>query len=269
MRTIDANALEWQAPPAHHREGNIAFKRLFDGTPGSPDNYSFTLVRIEGGYFTPRHRHNYDQLRWCLSGSIDYGQGRAVRAGQVGYFPEGTYYGPQDITMQDAVVLQCGGASGQGFLTGAELRAGRARLEAKGSFEGGVFLRDTAEGRRKQDGFEAVWEEMAGRPLAYPPARFAEPVVMTPGAFAWRPAGAGVAYKHLATFGERRIGLEMWRVEAPYALALPAAPDLRLIYTLTGPGAGHAHAVEPGEEANVEAGVGGELMVITLPRVAG
>lgn len=269
MRSIDANALDWQAPPAHHREGNIAFKRLFDGTPGSPDNYSFTLVRIEGGYFTPRHRHNYDQLRWCLSGSIDYGQGRAVRAGQVGYFPEGTYYGPQDITAQDAVVLQCGGASGQGFLTGAELREGRARLETKGRFEGGVFVREAAEGRRNQDGFEAVWEEMSGRPLVYPPARFAEPVVMTPDAFDWRQVSEGVAHKHLATFGERRIGLDMWRVEAPARLALPAAPSLRLIYMLSGPSAGRAHALEAHEDIALEAGTSGELMVITLPPVAG
>jgi hypothetical protein len=269
MRSIDANALDWQAPPAHHREGNIAFKRLFDGAPGSPDNYSFALVRIAAGYFTPRHRHNYDQLRWCLSGSIDYGQGRAVRAGQVGYFPEGTYYGPQDITAQDAVVLQCGGASGQGFLTGAELREGRARLETKGRFEGGVFVRDGAEGRRNQDGFEAVWEEIAGRPLVYPPARFAEPVVMTPAAFDWRPAGDGVAQKHLATFGERRIGLEMWRVAAGAALVLPTSTALRLLYTLEGPNAGHAHAVPPGAAAALAPEGGAELLAITLPPVAG
>lgn len=265
MRHIDASALAWQEPPAHHREGHIAFKRLFDGTPGTRGNYTFALVRIEGGYHTPRHRHNYDQVRWCLSGSIDYGAGRAVRAGQVGYFPEGTPYGPQDIAAQDAIVLQCGGASGQGFLTGAELREGRERLAAKGRFEGGVFLRDEPGGRRKQDGYEAVWEEITGRALEYPPARFAEPVVMDPAAFAWTPAEGGVAAKHLGTFGERRLALEVWRLSAGAALDLPPSSALRLLYGLSGATRDVAWAVEPGEAARIAPGGEAEVFAITLP----
>jgi quercetin dioxygenase-like cupin family protein len=269
MRHADARALEWVEPPAHHREGHIAFKRLFDGTPGTPENYTFALVRILGGYHTPRHRHNYDQVRFCLTGSIDYGQGRAVKAGQVGYFPEGVPYGPQDITEQDAIVLQCGGASGQGFLTGAQLREGRARLEGKGRFEGGVFLRDEgAEGRRKQDGYEAVWEEVTGRRLDYPAARFAEPVVMDPAAFAWREAGPGLAQKHLGTFGERALAIEMWRIAPGAALELPGAPARRLAYAVAGAAAGEAWEAGPGEAARLAPAGGAELLVLSLPPVS-
>lgn len=268
MRTADAAAMTWQEPPVHHREGHIAFKRLFDGEPGTPGNYSFTLVRIEGGYYTPRHRHNYDQVRWCLSGSIDYGGGRAVRAGQVGYFPEGTPYGPQDITAQEAIVLQCGGASGQGFLSGAQLRDGRSALAGKGRFEGGIFIRDEGEGRRKQDGYEAVWEEVSGRRLEYPAARYAEPIVMDPAAFAWRPAGPGLGRKHLGTFGEHALSIEAWQLEAGAELPLPAEPALRLAYALGGAASGRAWEVAPGEAATIAPGAATELLLITLPPIA-
>lgn len=267
MRHADARGMEWVEPPAHHREGHIAFKRLFDGTPGTPDNYTFALVRILGGYYTPRHRHNYDQVRFCLSGSIDYGQGRAVKAGQVGYFPEGVPYGPQDITEQDAIVLQCGGASGQGFLTGAQLREGRAALEGKGRFEGGVFVREEGEGRRKQDGYEAVWEEVMGRRLDYPPARFAEPVVMDPAAFAWAAAGGGLARKHLGSFGERPLSLAMWRIAPGAALDLPAEPARRLLYAVGGEAAGEAWELAPGEAGRIAPAGGAELLLISLPAV--
>lgn len=265
MRSANAATLDWHEPPAHHREGHIAFKRLFEGTPGTAENYTFTLVRIVGGYHTPRHRHNYDQVRWCLSGSIDYGQGRAVKAGQVGYFPEGTPYGPQDITEQDAIVLQCGGASGQGFLTGAELRAGRERLAAKGRFERGVFVRDEPGGRRNQDGYEAVWEEMMGRPLAYPAARFSEPVVMDPTAFAWQQAGPALARKHLGTFGERRLALEVWRIGAGGVLELPPGPALHLVYGISGAARDMAWEIAAGEPGRFAFEDAAELFVIALP----
>jgi hypothetical protein len=263
MRAADAATIDW-FEPTHHREGHIAFKRLFEGRPGTPDNYTFALVKIEGGYHTPRHRHNYDQVRWCLSGSIDYGQGRAVKAGQVGYFPEGTYYGPQDITAQEAIVLQSGGASGQGFLTGAQLREGRAKLDAQGRFEGGVFVREDGAGRRNQDGYEAVWEAVTGRPLVYPPAAFSEPVVMDPAAFPWSEAAPGVARKHLGTFGGRGLRLEVARLEPGAVLDLPGEPALRLLYVVRGDAAGRAWALEAGDSARIPAG-GSEVMLLTLP----
>jgi hypothetical protein len=266
MQVADAATLDWFAPPAHHREGHIAFKRLFEGEPGTPDNYTLALVKIEGGYHTPRHRHNYDQVRYCLSGSIDYGQGRAVQAGQVGYFPEGTAYGPQDIAAQEAIVLQCGGASGQGFLTGEQLRAGRALLEARGRFEGGVFR---GEDGRNRDGYEAVWEAVSGRPLDYPAARFVEPVVMSPAAFAWRALRDGVARKHLGSFGERELRLELWRLDAGAALDLPGVPALRLLYGLAGAAQGRAWRLQAGEGARLAPEGASEIFAITLPPVGG
>jgi hypothetical protein len=273
MRIANSQEMQW-APVSGHREGRILFKRLFDGPENSPDNYELALVRVEGGYHTPRHRHNYEQVRFCLEGSIDYGQGRSVGAGQVGYFPEGTHYGPQDIVDQTALVLQCGGASGQGFMSFRQLRDGHVALAAKGRFERGVYVAPAGtEGRRKQDGYEAIWEHVNGRPLAYPPARYSEPVVMEPGSFEWRAIGPGVSARSLGRFSERGLALCFWRLAPGAALALPPEHAVRLLYVTAGAigqgGAGTALEFASGEAAALASEAGADLFAITLPPALG
>jgi len=274
MQIVDSSAMEWAAPGTKHRDGDIRFKRLFEGQEGTPENFSFMLVKIEHGYGTPRHRHNYDQVRYCLSGAIDYGNGRAVKAGQVGYFPEGTFYGPQEITAQEALVLQGGGESGQGFMSGRQLRAGYESLAATGGrFEDGVWIApDGQGGRRKQDGYEAVWEHVNGRPLVYPAARYNEPVVMEIAAFAMRPVAPGVERRRLGVFGERGMEIATWRLAPGAALALPAENAVRLLWTMAGAtragGAGTAIMLVPGEAARLDSPQGADLFAIVLPPVA-
>jgi hypothetical protein len=273
MRVVDSTAIEWTRPGTKHRDGDIQFKRLFEGTEGTAENFSFMLVKIEAGYGTPRHRHNYEQIRFCLDGAIDYGGGRAVRAGQVGYFPEGTFYGPQEITAQTALVFQGGGESGQGFMSGRALRAGyEALAKTGGRFEDGVYLApEGTPGRRKQDGYEAVWEHVNGRPLEYPPARFNEPVVMEPDAFAWAPQGPGLHRRRLGVFGERGLAVEIWRLDAGATLRLPADDAVRLLWTMTGATAagpaGTAMELAPGEAADLRAGEPTQIFSLVLPPV--
>ena len=110
-----------------HRSGGIDFKRLLQGSPGSPDNFELSIVRTAGDYFTPRHRHNFDQVRLCLEGAMNYAPGKDLKAGTVGYFPEGTFYGPQSSTSKSVVLLlQMGGSAGYGFFH--ELSAVESRL---------------------------------------------------------------------------------------------------------------------------------------------
>ena len=97
-------------PVSGHRSGGIDFKRLIQGTPGAADNFELSLVRTAGDYYTPRHRHNFDQVRFCLEGVMNYAPGKNLERGAVGYFPEGTFYGPQqDTAVSVTLVLQMGG----------------------------------------------------------------------------------------------------------------------------------------------------------------
>src|SRR5262249_9720924 len=144
------------------------------------------------------------------------GPGKVLAAGEVGYFPEGTHYGPQKDQRAErlTLVLQFGGISGAGFISTRQIRAGHEALSREGEFTGGVFRRHSGEGRRSQDGWEAVWEHIQGRRLVYPPARFQEPMLMKPENFVWLDdaRAPGIARKPLGSFTERGTRLEMLRL---------------------------------------------------------
>src|SRR5881296_2822076 len=88
MQAADPARVAWTTVSGH-RAGRIEFKRLLHGTPGRPDNFELSLVRTFADYATPRHRHNFDQIRCCLSGAMNYAPRKDLVAGSVAYFPEG------------------------------------------------------------------------------------------------------------------------------------------------------------------------------------
>ncbi|MBI3708555.1 MAG: hypothetical protein HY246_12900 [Proteobacteria bacterium] len=276
MRLVDSNQIQWSIVSGH-REGDIRFKRLINGTEGSPDNFELSLATSRGEYYTPRHRHNFEQIRLCLEGAVNYGGGKEVKAGQVGYFPEGAYYGPQNMTDQRALVLQFGGASGQGFMSYRQLDEGYKRLKEFGEFRMGVFHRRDGEGRRNQDGYEAVWEFVNGRKLEYQAPRYAETVLIEPSAFGWRAAGMGAQRKLLGVFSERELKLEIIRLEAGGSLQVRTTEEIGLGYVLSGaleaPDAalvdGVAFEIGPHEQVVMSSHSGGEIFLMTLPPAVG
>ena len=51
------------------REGKLDQKHLLFGEDGSPNNFDLnTGLTGGGGWRTPRHRHNFDQIRYVLKG---------------------------------------------------------------------------------------------------------------------------------------------------------------------------------------------------------
>ncbi len=217
-------------PVSGHRSGGIDFKRLLKGRPGSPGNFEFSLVRTAPGYYTPRHRHNFDQVRFCLAGAMNYSPGKDLEAGSVGYFPEGTFYGPQSETVESVtLLLQMGGAAGFGFMSYDQLNDGYQRLCDYGSFDRGVFTRSSPDGRTvRKDSYEAVWEHVMRREVEYPAPRYEEPIVMYPRNFKWMSAGGGFETRRIGGFGER--GLELSFVRGPrgarHTVTNIAAPEL-------------------------------------------
>jgi len=97
---------------AHVREGTMRSRRLLVGESGTPGNFSLQLSSTPT-YYSPRHRHNFDQVRFQLEGDFDFAADGVMKPGSVAYFPEGTYYGPQSgPTLSTTLVLQFGGAVG-------------------------------------------------------------------------------------------------------------------------------------------------------------
>lgn len=261
--------------PLPHRVGRIAFKYLLDGEPLSPDNFSLVLSRESASFFSPRHRHPWDQVRYCIEGSVPIAPRLSIDAGEVGYFPEGVHYGPQEgDTDRLVLVLQFGGASGQGYLGRDQVKAGHAALDSEGTFDGGVFRRaDTESGRRNQDGYEAIWQKVMGKPVVYPSPRFKGPVVMQPQNFAWAPLGGspGVRHKKLGTFSERGAALELREIDRGVSHEMAASADRRLIFVTEGEGNQYrrhtAIRLDPGEPLTLEAKTATEILLITLPMI--
>jgi hypothetical protein len=267
----------------HIREGTLRSRRLLVGEPGTPGNFSLQLSSTPT-YASPRHRHNFDQVRFQLEGDFDFAADGAMKPGSVAYFPEGTYYGPQSgPTPSTTLVLQFGGASGSGYISAEEYERAAAELAKHGTFAKGVYTRLKPDGGKiNKDAHEAVWEQVNGRPLEYPHERYLRPVFMDPESFEWTPVEGqpGVSCKHLGEFSERRTRLALYRIDAGASLPLE---DLSIYFVTSGSGsiyafddaAGDARRFEPratihlasGDRATAAASPAGavELLHIGLP----
>ncbi|HXX70656.1 MAG TPA: hypothetical protein VEI55_00070 [Candidatus Acidoferrum sp.] len=207
----------------HVREGVFRSRRILNGIPGTPGNFSLQLA-VTPNYYSPRHRHNFDQVRYQLEGDFDFAGDGVMKPGSIAYFPEGTYYGPQaSAAANSTLVLQFGGASGSGYISSEQYERASAALAKQGTFAKGIYTRLHPDGRKiNKDAYEAVWEEVNGRPLVYPHERYQRPVFMDPESFGWMPleGQSGVSLKHLGQFSECCTRIAFFKAEPGAALEL-------------------------------------------------
>jgi len=226
------------------RGGTIEFKTMLEGAPGTPGNYHLLIANTDISFKSPRHRHNFDQLRYSLEGPTHTGDNCILEEGDLAYFPEGTYYGPQDQQATGksslTMVIQFGGPSGSGFMTRAELDRAYDELKEVGRFEEGIYKRDTQQvGERKnQDAYEAQWEHHNKRKLKYNKPRFAQAVQFRESNFEWVPLKSchGVATKHIGTFTESMVGVKFIQLQSGTHFEMPRSEQTRLLFVKTGTG---------------------------------
>ena len=248
----------------------MAHKRLFEGEEGSPDNYMLVMSNEPKGYFSPRHRHPWDQIRFCLSGKIPIAKGLYVEGGEIAYFPEAAHYGPQEGG-EDRIVLllQFGGASGQGFIGPDLLNEARRELADSGTFEGGVYTVETPKGRSNRDAYEAIWLHVMGGQLDYVSPAYKAPIVMRPEALQWeRASEPGVAVRNVGLFPHRGLAIASWKLDPGARHHVHATPAIRFLFVTEGAGSiggqelrrWSAVRLQPGEGAEIASESGLELM---------
>jgi hypothetical protein len=139
-----------------------------------------------------------------------------------------------------------------------------------------VFRRESGEGRKNQDGYEAVWEHVNKRPLEYPKPRYQSPILTNPENFEFLDFGQpGVRRKSIGAFSERGTRAEFFAVEPGATLTLPAEQAIRLGFVLRGLGTSgsetwtveSAFRVNPGEAGALKAEETSETFVATLPLI--
>lgn len=283
MKLAHSLTTPW-APVPSVRGGTIKFKTLLEGQEGTPTNYQLLLADTDVSFKSPRHRHNFDQVRFSLSGSTNIGPKRNLEEGDLAYFPEGTYYGPQnqeEVGQESlAMVIQFGGPSGNGYMSKRQMEDGFNKLSAEGEFEGGVFRRNAPapDSRKNQDAYEAIWEYQNGRPIAYSRPRFMDPVHFREENFEWQPLPEhpGVAFKHIGSFTEKDIAVQFIRLDAGSTYTLPARQQKQVIFVKNGTGrfgTGEewfqhtAVDLDTGESVDMRATTPSEAMVLLFPRV--
>ncbi|HSV81074.1 MAG TPA: hypothetical protein VLK85_17895 [Ramlibacter sp.] len=281
MNIAHSETTPW-GPVRTLRGGKLTLKELLDGDDSSRTNFSLVLADTDVSFKSPRHRHNFDQIRITLEGSTNYGPKQNIEVGDIAYFPEGTHYGPQDQELVGqssmAMVIQFGGAAGNGYMSQRQARAAQQALEAFGRFEGGIYKRERgAEGGRvNQDAYEAIWEHHNGRPIDYPRPRLTEPVHFRAANIPWQPVDGqpGAFVKELGTFSERGIRLACLKIEAGASYALPALQQEHVLFFNQGRGdfaAGEHWApydaahLAAGEAATLRASETTEALVLALP----
>jgi hypothetical protein len=279
MKIVQGEELQWERG-LEHRGGMFHFRRLMEGEPGTIDNFQLSLGRMGGAFYSPRHRHNFEQVRFQLGGALDFARDGKMTAGMVGYFPEGMAYGPQSQDPESTpmtVVLQMGGASGSGYLSRNEVKAGMDALKSEGEFKDGVFRRHAdVPGKRNVDGYQAIWEHVNKRPMTYPKPRYSRPFMMDPSHYEWLAVAdaPGVCEKFVGTFTERRSSARFLRLDAG---ATFAATGRGIFFVLHGTGTVAGDRLQPlttiyldhGETATLATREPVELLHLGLPDLRG
>jgi hypothetical protein len=264
-----------------HPTGAISFQHMLKGEPNSPDNFMYILGRQDTDFWMPRHRHNFEQIRLPVRGDMNLGRGMVLREGEVGYFPEGMAYGPQDDPLGDAapgkrvqLVLQFGGASGYGFMSIEQRRRARRELAETGRFDGNYYYRSDG---KAVWGLNAIWEHVYGERLKYPRSRYKNVIIADPKRFNWLPVpdAEHVDRRYLGSFSERGAWIEMTRLRPDTRWSSTEPRGRRLMVVLSGGGAcgqtpvGRLTAlqVEPDETLHLSAETETELFVVGLPPV--
>jgi len=226
---------------------------LLTGDEERPDNYRVRFGENgldSGDKGSPRHRHNFDQLRYPLVGDHPIAPDLVIPEGWVGYFPEGTFYGPYGLptTPLTMLVAQFGGPSGMGYASVAQGRKGYDALVARGGrFEDGFYVWEDENGEtHKQDAFEAKWEAIYERTITYPDARYHTFVLMNPASYAYvkDPEQSGVARKLLGAFTEREVRIGFVQVDKGATFTVGTEPAAEILFLQHGAVSinGEAHA---------------------------
>jgi hypothetical protein len=239
-----------------HPRGTVSFNYLLmGGEPESLENYRYILGRQEGDFNMPRHRHAFEQIRLPLVGDMNLGEQGILHEGEIGYFPEGQTYGPQDDPLdtpkQLQLVLQFGGASGLG------MAAARGRGPASARPEG--------EHRPER------------RDIKLPRPRYKSVIILDPARFNWLPvSGAdGVERKYFGSFTERAFWIEQVKIASGAEWTSSTDAGRRLIVALSGEATVDdtkisrlaAMQVEAGEELHVTVTEEMVLYIVGLPPV--
>lgn len=200
-----------------------------------------------------------------------------MKPGLLGYFPEGSFYGPQTANKANAtVVVQFSGPSGSIFLSPKQVVEASDAMKKIGVFDKGVFRRnDGVEGKKNMDSFQATWEYATKQPMIYPKPQYADSIMMDENNYEWWPLDgvARVSEKSFGTFTDCKIRCAKYKLEPGADFG---ATGRGIYLVLSGEGTVEGRPMRPltsvyldsGEKAAFGATQTAEILLLGLPNVA-
>jgi hypothetical protein len=88
------NLFQAEAVVQPHRQTVLRNAEFEDPRDGRRFRVGYSRQQ-NSNYYSPPHRHTFDQIRFIVSGKVKYGPMR-LSGGDVAYFPEGVFYGPTE-----------------------------------------------------------------------------------------------------------------------------------------------------------------------------
>jgi mannose-6-phosphate isomerase-like protein (cupin superfamily) len=220
MKIVETDKIPYELVTKSNRPGRVHRKFVREGEISPGVGFTADLVYYEGGHGTfnaPRHRHAFDQIRFVVSGRPDFGHHQVAKDGQSIFFPAGAHYGPETIEEAEVMLIQWS----RDWVTRAQHDATYTEMQKVGQFKDGYYVTVDSDGKeRRADGRDAVWETFMQRKLVYPVPRYAQPVIMEPQGFAWRPVGDGADIKMMGRFTEDDVYVAQYRWEPGGSLGL-------------------------------------------------
>jgi len=260
------------------RGENALHRTLLQGKKGTSLNFEYGIATFKNeGNGSPRHKHVFDQFRYAIKGDIEYNPGQVIPEGCLGYFPEGTPYGPFKIDPK-TVFLSCqfGGPSGQGFVHRQELGVAQKALASEGTFEKGLYTWIDRDGKKhNDDSHKAVWKRATGKEVEMPAPRYQDPILIFPDNYKWREIGPLVEEKLLGVFNERNTYAKMLRIGKGGSYVRKAEGQISLYFVVDGALSINGNEVcqkhdgcefEADEEAKLSAMADTTLLIYGMPQ---
>lgn len=128
--------------------------------------------------------------------------------------------------------------------------------------------------KHNQDSYEAVWEHVHGRPVAYPKPHYQAPVLLEPERFEWRHEAHGVLARELGRFNGFGLRLAQLRLAAGARFEPDTSAQDLLLFCLDGTGQANGEPVRRWttleaarlERVELTAGTDTEFFLFGLPR---
>jgi hypothetical protein len=169
-----------------------------------------------------RHAHQFSQVRFCISGAMNFGIDR-FEAGDVQIIGDSVKYGPMQPAKQPSseplkfLQTQFTGPSGLPFIDKAMLQTTQDELSRRGVFDNGVYRPD---GGNPLDSFEAIvlaiklgTYELTGKErIEYAPSRTLHPIHIRTSELPWRDSAPGISVKHVAYLYETGPNIKLVRL---------------------------------------------------------